>query len=134
MQTARSRPSVEKRFDFFLVAPSSQSVNPPGYLGRFKTVIGAAYKRAIVTLVERKSCFAVMAKVSTKSPDLVGRANEAKLKPLISRVKTLKVDNSKPNFSSYLNSPMIDLDWDLSDNGIGALSNCMFMYQQNFIT
>jgi IS30 family transposase len=59
------------------------------------TVIGAAHKQAIVTLVERKSGFAVLAKVLNKSADLVGRAIEAKLKPLNSRVKTLTVDNGK---------------------------------------
>ena len=59
------------------------------------TVIGAAHKQAIVTLVERKSGFAVLAKVPNKSAGLVGRAIEAKLKPLNSRVKTLTVDNGK---------------------------------------
>jgi IS30 family transposase len=59
------------------------------------TVIGAAHKQAIVTLVERKNGFAVLAKVPNKSADLVGRAIEAKLKPLNSRVKTLTVDNGK---------------------------------------
>ena len=59
------------------------------------TVIGAAHKQAIVTLVERKSGFAVLAKVSTKTTDLVRRAIEIKLKPLCSRVKTLTVDNGK---------------------------------------
>ena len=59
------------------------------------TVIGTAHKQAIVTLVEHKSGFAVMAKVLNKSADLVGRAIEAKLKPLNPRVKTLTVDNGK---------------------------------------
>jgi IS30 family transposase len=59
------------------------------------TVIGAAHKQAIVTLVERKSGFALLAKVSNKTADLVGRAIEAKLMPLNSRVKTLTVDNGK---------------------------------------
>lgn len=59
------------------------------------TVIGAAHKQAIVTLVERKSGFAVLAKVSNKTADLVGRAIEEKLKPFGSRVKTLTVDNGK---------------------------------------
>ena len=59
------------------------------------TVIGAAHKQAIVTLVERKSGFAVLAKVSNKTTDLVRRAIEIKLKPLCSRVKTLTVDNGK---------------------------------------
>ncbi len=58
-------------------------------------VIGAAHKQAIVTLVERKSGFAVLAKVSNKSADLVGRSIEFKLKPFYSRVKTLTVDNCK---------------------------------------
>lgn len=59
------------------------------------TLIGAAHKQAIVTLVDRKSGFAVLAKVLNKLADLVGRAIEAKLKPLNSRVKTLAVDNGK---------------------------------------
>jgi IS30 family transposase len=59
------------------------------------TVIGTAHKQAIVTLVERKSGFAVLAKVSNKSAVLVGRAIEARLLPLSSRVRTLTVDNGK---------------------------------------
>ncbi len=59
------------------------------------TVIGAAHKQAIVTLVERKSGFALLSKVSNKSADLVSRAIEDKLKHLSSRVKTLTVDNGK---------------------------------------
>ena len=59
------------------------------------TVIGAAHKQAIVTLVKRRSGFYALAKVSNKSADLVGRAIEAKLKPLNSRVKTLTVNNGK---------------------------------------
>ena len=35
------------------------------------TVIGAAHKQAIVTLVERKSGYALIAKVSNKTSDLV---------------------------------------------------------------
>ena len=66
-------------------------------MGHWKgdTVIGAAHKLAIVTLVERKSGFALVAKVPNKSADLVGRAIEAKIKPLNSRVRTLTVDNGK---------------------------------------
>ena len=48
-----------------------------------------------MTLVERKSGFAVLAKVSNKSADLVGRAIEAKLLPLNAPVMTLTVDNGK---------------------------------------
>ena len=58
-------------------------------------VVGAAHKQAIVTLVERKSGYAVLAKVSHKSADLVSQAIEAKLGPLAARVKTLTVDNGK---------------------------------------
>ena len=35
MRTARSRTSGEKRFDFLLMAPSSQSLEPPQFPGRF---------------------------------------------------------------------------------------------------
>jgi IS30 family transposase len=59
------------------------------------TVIGVAQKQAIVTVVVRKSGFALLAKVSNKTADLVGRAVEAKLLPLNSRIKTLTVDNGK---------------------------------------
>lgn len=64
-------------------------------------VIGVAHKKAIVTLVERKSCFAVLAKVSNMTAHLVGCAIEAKLKPLNSLGKTLTVDNSKEFVDQY---------------------------------
>jgi IS30 family transposase len=64
------------------------------------TVIGAAHKQAIVTLVERKSGFALLAKVSNKTADLVGRAIEAKLLSLKSRVKNLTVEN-RNEFADY---------------------------------
>jgi hypothetical protein len=35
MRTARARISGEKRFDFLFMAPSSQSLEPPQYPGRF---------------------------------------------------------------------------------------------------
>ena len=57
------------------------------------TVIGAAHKQAIVTVVERKSGYAVMAKVSNKTSDLVGSAIIKALKPFEPRVKTLAYDN-----------------------------------------
>lgn len=59
------------------------------------TIVGAAHKQAIVTLVERKSGYAVLAKVSHRSADLVSQAIEDKLRPLAARVKTLTVDNGK---------------------------------------
>lgn len=45
--------------------------------------------------MERKSGFALLAKAPNKSADLQGRAIEAELKPLNSRVNTLTVDNGK---------------------------------------
>jgi transposase, IS30 family len=65
------------------------------------TVIGAAHKQEIVTLVERMCGFAVLGKVSSKSAKLVARAIEAKLKLLNYRVKTLTVDNAK-EFADHL--------------------------------
>jgi len=59
------------------------------------TVIGAKHKQAIVKVVERKSGFAVMAKVSNKTADLVGSAIIDALTPFEARVKTLTYDNGK---------------------------------------
>lgn len=59
------------------------------------TVIGANHKQAIVTVVERKSGYAVIAKVSNKTSDLVGAAIIKALKPFEVRVKTLTYDNGK---------------------------------------
>jgi IS30 family transposase len=59
------------------------------------TVIGAAPKQAVVTLVERKSGYALIAKVSNKTSDLVSQAILTKLKPLAPLVKTLTFDNGK---------------------------------------
>ena len=59
------------------------------------TVIGANHKQAIVTVVERKSGYAVIAKVSNKTADLVGAAIIKALKPYQARVKTLTYDDGK---------------------------------------
>ena len=59
------------------------------------TVIGASHKRAVVTIVERKSGYAVMAKVTNKTSELVSSAIVDKLKPMAARVKTLTFDNGK---------------------------------------
>ena len=59
------------------------------------TVIGANHKQTIVTLVQRKSGYAVIAKVSNKTADLVGAAIISMLKPFEARVKTLTYDNGK---------------------------------------
>ena len=64
------------------------------------TVIGANHKQAIVTVVERKSGYAVMAKVSNKTADLVGSAIIDAFKPFETRVKTLTYDNGK-EFSGH---------------------------------
>ena len=59
------------------------------------TVMGANHKGAVVTMVERKSGYAVMAKVSNKTSALVSSAIVDKLQPLAARVKTLTFDNGK---------------------------------------
>jgi IS30 family transposase len=59
------------------------------------TVIGASHKGAVVTMVERKSGYAVMAKVSNKTSAAVGSAIVGELQPLAARVKTLTFDNGK---------------------------------------
>ena len=64
------------------------------------TVIGANHKQAIVTVVERKSGYAVMAKVSNKTADMVGAANIEALKPFEARVKSLTYNNGK-EFSGH---------------------------------
>ena len=59
------------------------------------TVIGASQKGAVVTMVERKSGYAVLAKVSNKTSELVCSAIVSNLKPFSARVKTLTYDNGK---------------------------------------
>jgi IS30 family transposase len=59
------------------------------------TVIGAAHKQAVVTLVERKSGYAILAKVKNKTPDLVSSAIITKLNAVTPLVKTLTFDNGK---------------------------------------
>ena len=59
------------------------------------TVIGAGHKQAIVTLVERKSGYAVLMKVNHKTSELVSAAVIKKLEPIRDRVKTITFDNGK---------------------------------------
>jgi len=59
------------------------------------TVIGTGHKQAIVTLVERKSGFAVLAHVTRKTSDLVSQAIITSLAPLSQRVRTITYDNGK---------------------------------------
>ena len=59
------------------------------------TVIGPAHKQAVVTLVERKSGYALIAKVSNKTSDLVSQAIITKLNAVTPLVKTMTFDNGK---------------------------------------
>jgi IS30 family transposase len=59
------------------------------------TVIGAHHKQAIVTLVERKSGYAILSKVTHKTAEMVGNAIISELKPFAPLVKTLTFDNGK---------------------------------------
>ena len=63
-------------------------------------MIGAAHKQAVVTLVERKSGYAVLAKVKNKTSDLVSSAIINKLSPMTLLVKTTTFDNGK-EFAEY---------------------------------
>lgn len=59
------------------------------------TVIGRGHKQAIVSLVERKSGYAVIRKVSNKTSDLVSAAIIESLIPIANKVKTITFDNGK---------------------------------------
>jgi IS30 family transposase len=59
------------------------------------TDIAVRHKGAVMTIVDRKSGYAVMAKVSNKTCELVASAIVNKLQPLAARVKTLTFDNGK---------------------------------------
>ena len=59
------------------------------------TVIGRGHKQAIVSLVERKSGYAVIRKVSNKTSDLVSAAIIESLTPIANKVKTITFDNGK---------------------------------------
>ena len=57
------------------------------------TVIGVNHKHAIVTLVERKSGYGLIAKVQNKTAESVSKAIVKLLEPFKARVKTLTYDN-----------------------------------------
>ena len=89
------------------------------------TVIGANHKGAIVTMVERKSGFSVIVKVSQKTSELVSRAIIEGLRPYMVRVITLTYDNGKEfaghiqidqalNSTSYFARPFAS--WERSSN------------------
>ena len=59
------------------------------------TLIGKRHQHAIVSLVERKSGYAVLAKVPKKTAYLVSNAIIDRLKPIAGHVRTLTYDNGK---------------------------------------
>ena len=63
-------------------------------------MIGAARKQAVVTLVERKSGYAVLAKVRNRTSDLVSSAIITQLALLTQLVKTMTFVNWK-EFSGH---------------------------------
>lgn len=67
-----------------MLAPAEQNVH-----WECDTVIGANHKQPIVTVVERKGGYAVIAKVSNKTADLVRQAIISVIKPFEAKVKTL---------------------------------------------
>jgi len=96
------------------------------------TVIGANHKGAIVTMVERKSGFSVIVKVSQKTSELVSRAIIEGLKPYMVRVITLTYDNGKEfaghiqidqalNSTSYFARPFASWERGSNENFNGLL-------------
>jgi IS30 family transposase len=79
------------------IAERPASVQTRSQVGHWEgdTVIGAGHKQAIVTLVERKSGFAVLAHVTRKTSELVSQAIITSLAPLAQRVRTVTYDNGK---------------------------------------
>ena len=59
------------------------------------TIIGKGHKQAIVSLTERKSRLALIAKVKHKSAELVSQSVQRLLVPIASKVFTLTSDNGK---------------------------------------
>ena len=68
------------------------------------TLIGKRHQHAIVSLVERKSGYAVLAKVPKKTAYLVSNAIIDRLKPIAGHVRTLTYDNGK----EFADHAMID--------------------------
>ena len=96
------------------------------------TVIGANHKGAIVTMVERKSGFSVIVKVSQKTSELVNRAIIEGLRPYMVRVITLTYDNGKEfaghiqidqalNSTSYFARPFASWERGSNENFNGLL-------------
>ena len=96
------------------------------------TAISANHKGAVVTMVERKSGYAVMTKVSNKTSALVSSAIVDKLQPLAARVKTLTFDNRKEfarhvfideqlQSTAYFAKPFVSWEWGSNENLNGLL-------------
>ena len=64
------------------------------------TLTGKIHKQAIISLVERKSGYAVLAKVGNKTAHLVSSAIIDRLNPIAMKVQTLTFDNGK-EFSDH---------------------------------
>ncbi len=64
------------------------------------TLIGKGHKQAIVSLVERKSGYAVLKKVTMKTSELVSSAIIQGLRPIAYKVKTITFDNGR-EFSDH---------------------------------
>ena len=79
------------------ISERPDAVERRSHIGHWEgdTVIGAAHQHAIVTLVERKSGYALVSKVNRKTSDQVSAAIIKRLKPLAWRVKTITYDNGK---------------------------------------
>jgi IS30 family transposase len=79
------------------IAERPESIERRAHVGHWEgdTVIGAAHQHALVTLVERKSGYAVVAKVHRKTSEQVSAAIIKRLTPLASRAKTITFDNGK---------------------------------------
>ena len=59
----------------------------------FRSLIGKGYKQPIVSLVECKSGYAILKKVSKKTSELVGSVIIKGLEPISDKVKTITFDN-----------------------------------------
>ena len=86
--TIPDRVSIDERPDIVM-----QKVRVGDWEG--DTIIGKNHKGALVTLVERKTKFTLIAKVERKSADSVTEAIEYLFEPLKKYVFTLTVDNGK---------------------------------------
>ncbi len=84
------------------IAERPESIERRAHVGHWEgdSVIGAAHQHAIVTLVERKSGYAVVAKVHRKTSEQVSTAIIKRLTPPASRAKTITFDNGK-EFASH---------------------------------